>query len=241
MVRLSKRMEAVAALVAAGAVLADVGTDHAYVPIALVKRGLVERAIAMDIGEGPLSRARANIETEGLAGQIETRLSDGLGELVPGEADSILIAGMGGELVMRILTEGADVCARAGELILQPQSDVPKVRGFLRLHGYRIDAEDLVFEDGKFYPMMRAVHGAATYAAGESRRMLLEDRYGPLLLRKLHPLLPQYLERERRELERILGQLGRQAVSETTAGRMHEVQERLRLNREAKYLLPPND
>lgn len=241
MVRLSKRMEAVAALVAAGAVLADVGTDHAYVPIALVKRGLVERAIAMDIGEGPLSRARANIETEGLAGQIETRLSDGLAELVPGEADSILIAGMGGELVMRILTEGADVCARAGELILQPQSDVPKVRGFLRLHGYRIDAENLVFEDGKFYPMMHAVHGAATYAAGESRRMLLEDRYGPLLLRKRHPLLPQYLERERRELERILGQLGRQAVSETTAGRMHEVQERLRLNREAKYLLPPND
>lgn len=241
MVRLSKRMEAVAALVAAGAVLADVGTDHAYVPIALVKRGLVERAIAMDIGEGPMSRARANIETEGLAGQIETRLSDGLAELVPGEADSILIAGMGGELVMRILTEGADVCARAGELILQPQSDVPKVRGFLRLHGYRIDAEDLVFEDGKFYPMMRAVHEAATYAAGESRRMLLEDRYGPLLLRKRHPLLPQYLERERRELERILGQLGRQAVSETTAGRMHEVQERLRLNREAKYLLPPND
>lgn len=233
MVRLSKRMEAVAALVQAVAVLADVGTDHAYVPIALVKRGLVDHAIAMDIGEGPLSRARANIEAEGLAGRIETRFSDGLAGLSPGEADTVLIAGMGGELMMRILAEGADVCVRAEALVLQPQSDIPKVRGFLRLHGYRIEAEDLVCEDGKFYPMMRARYSSGPCAEGDSCRTPVEDHYGPLLLRERHPLLPRYLERERRELERIIGQLGAQAVSEKNAERMRKVQERLLLNREA--------
>lgn len=233
MARLSKRMEAVAALVSLEGVLADVGTDHAYVPIALVERGKIRRAIAMDIGEGPLSRAQANIEAEGLAEQIETRLSDGLAELAPGEAEIILIAGMGGELVLRILTEGTAVCGRAKELVLQPQSDIPKVRKFLRLHGYRIEAENLVYEDGKFYPMMRAVHENGEHTDNEHCGPLLEDLYGPVLLRERHPQLHRYLDREKVELERILEQLSGLTASEKIAGRIREVRERLLLNREA--------
>lgn len=233
MARLSKRMEAIAALVTSEGVLADVGTDHAYVPIALVESGKIRRAIAMDIGEGPLSRAQANIEAEGLAEQIETRLSDGLAELAPGEAEIILIAGMGGELVLRILTEGTAVCGRAKELVLQPQSDIPKVRKFLRLHGYRIEAENLVCEDGKFYPMMRAVYENGEHTDNEHCEPLLEDLYGPVLLRESHPQLHRYLEKERCELERILEQLSGQTASEKIAGRMQEVRERLLLNREA--------
>ena len=233
MARLSKRMEAVAALVTSKGVLADVGTDHAYVPIALAESGRIRRAIAMDIGEGPLSRAQANIEAAGLTEQIETRLSDGLAELAPGEAECILIAGMGGELILRILTEGQAVCGRAKELVLQPQSDIPKVRKYLRLHGYQIEAENLVCEDGKFYPMMRAAHKNGGHADNEHCRPLLEDLYGPVLLRERHPQLLCCLEREKCELERILEQLGGQTASEKIAGRIQEVRERLRLNRQA--------
>ena len=104
--QLSKRLAAVARLVSAGSRLADVGTDHGYVPISLVCEGKIPSAIAMDVNRGPLNRARAHIKAQGLEKYIDTRLSDGLAALAPGEADSVLIAGMGGMLMMRILSQG---------------------------------------------------------------------------------------------------------------------------------------
>lgn len=152
--QLSKRLRAVADLVPAGAVLADVGTDHAYIPIALVEEEKIPRALAMDINQGPLMRAEENIRSHGLEKKIEIRLSDGLEKMETGEADTILIAGMGGLLTVRILSAGKEVLD--GTLVLQPQSDLPSVRGWLAKEGYEITAEDLVLEDGKYYPMMRA-------------------------------------------------------------------------------------
>ena len=96
-------MRMVASMVTAEGVLADVGTDHAYVPIALMQEGKIKGAIAMDINEGPLARAKEHIAAAGLESCIQTRLSDGVSELTPGEADSVLIAGMGGEMVIQIL------------------------------------------------------------------------------------------------------------------------------------------
>lgn len=151
-------MKAVAAMVTSNGILADVGTDHGYVPIALVQRQKIPGAIAMDINKGPLARAKENIAAAHLEDYIQIRLSDGVEELEPGEADSILIAGMGGELIIHILSEGEKVCKKASELILQPQSDIRKVREYLREHQYKIVDEDMVCEDGKYYPMMRAIN-----------------------------------------------------------------------------------
>ena len=157
MIKLSKRMNAVASMVTDGNVLADVGTDHGYVPIALVQKGKITKAIAMDINKGPLQRANEHIRSCRLENMIETRLSDGVEALDENEADTILIAGMGGELVIHILTDGEKVCRKAKELILQPQSDIDHVRRYLRENKYRIIDEDMVFEEGKYYPMMKVI------------------------------------------------------------------------------------
>ena len=103
---LSKRLQAVADLVTAGYRVADIGTDHAYIPIFLLASGKIPGAAAMDVNEGPLERARCHIEENGLTEKISLRLSDGLAGLRPGEAESVVIAGMGGGLIIRILTEG---------------------------------------------------------------------------------------------------------------------------------------
>ncbi|MBO5094943.1 MAG: SAM-dependent methyltransferase, partial [Lachnospiraceae bacterium] len=152
---LSKRLKAVADLVSAGSVVCDAGCDHGYVPIYLVKSGICRRAIAADVREGPLSCARENIKAFGLEQYIETRLSDGVSALKAGEADALILAGMGGRLVIKILTRGRTVVRSMKELILQPQSDIALVRVFLREEGYRVVQEDMVYEDGKYYPMMK--------------------------------------------------------------------------------------
>ena len=157
MIRLSRRMKAVASMVTAGYTLCDVGTDHGYVPIALVQGNIIPKAIAVDINKGPLERANEHIRANGLTEQITTRLSNGLEAIHDGEVDSIVIAGMGGELVIHILTAGETVCRSAKELILQPQSEVSKVREYVRNTGYKIVDEDMILEDGKYYPMFRCV------------------------------------------------------------------------------------
>ena len=213
-----------ASMVTTGGILADIGTDHAYVPIALVQRQKIKGAIAMDINEGPLARAQEHIRAARLEKYIQTRLSDGAEALLPNEADSILIAGMGGELILHILTEGELVCSTAKELILQPQSEIHKVREYLRQHQYKIEDEDMVCEEGKYYPMMKAVSGRTP---GEiwTRE---EEMFGKLLLERLHPVLYKYLQRELRIREEISGQL-KNAAGEGAKKRLDEVEEEKRL------------
>lgn len=175
--QISRRLQAVSGMVTSGFRLADVGTDHGYIPIELVRSGRVPHAVAMDINRGPLLRAQENIRRYGLEGQIETRLSDGLHALAPGEADSVVIAGMGGLLVVRILQEGSAALEGVRELILQPQSELRSVRLYLEEAGYEIADEDLVCEDGKFYPMMRAVRKSGSETGGrlEANEWLIEN------------------------------------------------------------------
>ena len=197
-VKLSARMSALAALVTPGARLADVGTDHGYIPVFLCQTGAIPSAIAMDINCGPLRRAEAHVAEYGLEDRIETRLSDGLEKLRSGEADCVLIAGMGGSLMQRILSDGKDVLQSVTELILQPQSEVPRIRRFLREAGYRIIDEDMVEEDGKFYFIIKA-HKAESdeeEPKSSSERQRLEDEFGPVLLRKRHPVLLRWIRRE---------------------------------------------
>lgn len=156
-IKLSDRLMMSAKMVTKGIRVADVGCDHAHTDIWLVKEGIAKHAIAMDVGEGPLSHASANIRLYGLENQIETRLSYGLDELQPGEVDCVVIAGMGGTLTTCILNKGRKVLEGVQELVLQPQSDIWMVRRFLREHGFVIVDEDMCIEDGKYYNSMRAI------------------------------------------------------------------------------------
>lgn len=232
-------MKAVAAMVTSGGVLADVGTDHGYIPIALIQRQKIKSAIAMDINKGPLARAQDNIASARLGDYIQTRLSDGVAALGEGEADSILIAGMGGELVIHILSEGEKVCKAASELILQPQSDIRKVREYLRLHHYKIVDEDMICEDGKYYPMMRVINvelDDAWMKMDEQTRVAC-DIYGPLLLRNGNPVLRRFLVRQHRQLTQILQTLQAQTMSEKIETRIAEVSEELQYNESAYTIL----
>ena len=247
MVKISDRLKTAASLIREGAVLADVGTDHGYVPIYLLEQKKIKSAIAMDINKGPLERAREHIHLYGMDAYIQTRLSDGVAALEKGEADSILIAGMGGGLVMHILEEGKDICQAAGELILQPQSELCSVRDYLAKNGYMIDAERMVFEDGKYYPMMRVHYqtgknkntditekDAALKNAGNCEsRYKVECLYGRHLLMEKNPILHQYLQKEHKVFETILDNLLKQPESEKITARIGEVKEALGYNEAA--------
>lgn len=137
---------------------ADIGTDHAYVPLYLVSEGICESAIASDVRIGPVEIARANIKKHGFDDKIEVRMGSGLSHLTPGEADDIIIAGMGGELIVELL-KADEAAARASRLILQPMNSQYELRHFLIENGYRIICEDISLEGFKVYNLIVAESG----------------------------------------------------------------------------------
>ena len=157
---LSDRMRAVVGLVEPCNSIADIGCDHGYVAMELVRSNICRHVIAMDINKGPLERARHNVRDYDMQDYIETRLSDGTQALRAGEVEGIICAGMGGRLVISILEQDRELVCNLKQVILQPQSELDEVRGYLRENGFIIDREDMVYEDGKYYPMMRALPGA---------------------------------------------------------------------------------
>ena len=207
---LSVRLKAVAELVSDGRCLADIGTDHAYIPIWLVKSGRISEAIAADVNRGPLQRALEHIRDNGLEDRIKLRLSDGFLALKPGEADSAVLAGMGGGLMIRILKEGAREVEHLEECILQPQSEIEKVRAFLLEEGFLFLKEDMVEEDGKYYPMMKVkppIREHREKKKPETPWSEAELRYGKLLLENRNPVLREFLEREISIRKQILSRL----------------------------------
>lgn len=207
-VKLSDRMAAVARLVPAGASVCDVGCDHGFVAIYLVEEKISPRVIAMDINTGPLLRAKQHIENALLSTYIETRLSDGLEKLAPGETECMIAAGMGGRLIVKILSDCPEKVGSLSYLVLQPQSELFLVRNYLRTRGFVIRKEDMILEDGKFYPMMLVETkgsgidcdgelkegGTAEAEADRAYRERLEDEFGPCLIKDRHPVLLQYLD-----------------------------------------------
>lgn len=156
-VLLSKRLQALANMVTPGLSVCDVGCDHGFLAIYLVQKQIAPRVLAMDLRTGPLAGAKKHISAYGLEEQITTRLSDGLEAMEIGEAQAMVCAGMGGALMASILQQESEKAHSLKELILQPQSEVPIFRTFLKDAGYEIAAEDIVEEEGKFYPMMKVV------------------------------------------------------------------------------------
>ncbi len=215
--------------------VADVGTDHGYVPIALALRDPAVRAVAMDIRPGPLKRAEEHIEEYGLGDRIETRLGDGVKELKAGEAETVIIAGMGGELVLHILEGGRHLWKSVDRWILSPQSEPDKVRRYLENQGFAITGEDMVEEEGKYYTVMEAVRGELLEPdkAGRDRGLSSDPElaeagylYGMDLIRGKNPVLMEFLKREKGKLTEILRDLEGRNSSRTEA-RSEELRQKL--------------
>ena len=151
MIELSPRLGMVAGLVPPGARLADIGTDHAYLPAALVGEGKIPSAIAADLRQGPLARARETVRRAGLTGKIFFRLCNGLSGIRPDEVDAVAIAGMGGETIAAILSAAPWVRERDLPLILQPMSSFPDLRKWLQENGFSIEEERLAREGDTLY------------------------------------------------------------------------------------------
>lgn len=235
---LSERLLHIAGQVQTGKTLADVGCDHGYLSMYLVRTGRMQRAIAMDINEGPLQRAAEHIACEALGEYIQTRQSNGLDRLSAGEADAVVIAGMGGNLMIDILTRGEAIVSALDQLILEPQSELAGVRAYLREKDYQIEEEDLVLEDGKYYPILRVLPKKNSDVAAFSKKSGLSeqvlDAYGHRLLAARHPVLVSFLDRERRQCEQILAGLPeKQAVSERIALRRAQLLEKMERNQVA--------
>lgn len=227
--QLSLRLTAIAEMVTEGNRLVDVGCDHGYLPVYLILNKKIPGAIAMDVRKGPLSRAQEHIAEYGFSDYIETRLSDGLEALKYGEGDTLVIAGMGGFLMERILTDGAALLPGFRELILQPQSDVAHFRRFIHTIGWEIAEEKMIFEDGKYYPMIRVVPGAELKVVEYTE---VEEAFGRFLLKEKNPVLLQFLNRELRVCEEILANLSR-ASEGIALQRKAEIEEKKRLLTEA--------
>jgi len=228
--KLSERLKMVVSFVSEGSRVADIGTDHGYVPITLAEEGKVERALAMDVRPGPLERAQTHIRRHGLEQVIETRLSDGVRELRSGEADTVIIAGMGGELVIHIMEDGRRLWGEIGHWILSPQSELDKVRDYLASNGFLIQREEMLCEEGKYYTVMDVVPGQM-----EALKPW-ESLYGPCLIRDKHPVLKEFLDKEEQLLDRIAAGLAGQE-SEGAKSRAEELKTQLTWIKEAKHEL----
>lgn len=227
-ITLSKRMRMNAELVPQGAEVADIGCDHGYVSIFLARERNCPKVIAMDVNPGPLEMAQTHIRQAGLEERIQCRLSDGMTALQPGEVDTLLIAGMGGLLVCRILEQSPEVREGVTTLVIQAQSDLAEVRRAIWQFGFCIKEETFCQDAGKYYVAIRAVRGRETipYTAEECT-------YGRLLPMRRDDLYHRYLleQKDKREI------LCRQLRACGTEGARNRVSEMQREVREMEWIL----
>lgn len=225
--QLSKRLQYVADFITPEYVLADIGTDHGFVPIYQVSHRGTPKAYALDINIGPLERADDHIAEAGLTDKIETRLSDGMHKLYAREAESILIAGMGGALMVKILSEGAHALDTAKELILSPHTEADMVRCFIKASDFVIDREGMVYDAGKYYVVLHARRALE----GEKAKMYVDDevqsgdnmlseawqayiRYGKMLIHEKAEVFIEFLNKERNTYRNILERIKNNTTEE---------------------------
>ncbi len=206
---LTPRLKTVADAVPACKTVCDIGTDHAYVPIYLVKSGIADRCIAADIKKGPLSAARSNIARFGVEDKVETRLSDGFAAFSPGEVDVAIIAGMGGDTIAEILKKDVGI----EKFVLQPQSAHARLRYFLQKNGFAIKREYPAKEGDKLYIAMYVERGAMSPLSET------EAQIGPCLVKERPPLFEEYVRYRMYELDAALSQMKRFSSAKE---KMHE-------------------
>ena len=200
---LSKRLAMVASFVPQGARLADIGSDHAYLPAALALAGKIDQAVAGEVVAGPYQNMANEIQQSGLGGHVIPRLANGLAAIHPGDhIDTVVIAGMGGTLIADILERGQKQLAGVQHLILQPNVGEPRLRAWLQAHRYQIMAERLVKEDGHIYEIIVAEPSPVPFRYSD-----YELQFGPLLLEKKGPIFAEkwqdYIQRQIAVLKQI--------------------------------------
>ncbi|QED48665.1 tRNA (adenine(22)-N(1))-methyltransferase [Cytobacillus dafuensis] len=215
--KLSQRLEAVANYIPKGSRLADIGSDHAYLPCHVVKKGLVSFAIAGEVVEGPFQSAKKQVEMEGLNNQITVRKGNGLKVISSGEVDCITIAGMGGALITNILEEGKEKLSSTKRLVLQPNISAVTIRNWLLNNGWVLIAEEILEEDDKIYEILVAEQGTATSKPSEVLQK--ELLFGPFLLEQKSDIFKKKWLIELNNWKRILDQLSRATKTEETVNK----------------------
>lgn len=233
-IALSKRMQQIVDFATPCHTLADIGTDHAFIPIYTVSHGLAKRAIAADLREGPLSNARENVQASGLARQIDLRLGNGLLVLEPGEVDVVVSAGIGGHVHAEMLRQSKAVAERVKRLVLQPMNAGHVLRRTLDELHFHIVAEAMVWEDDKLYEVLAAEPATGTdpiYNAYRTEPEYLEFTYtyGPFLLQARSEALQVRMQRDLDEKRRVY-----QSVTEST--RETKTDKLIQLRRDMKRL-----
>ena len=218
--KLSKRLQTIADFVKKGAVVADIGTDHVHIPIYLIKNNIISKAYACDINAGPLEKAKENINYYGVK-NIELRLSNGLEKLKTDEADTFIIAGMGGELITDILEKGRRFFATERKFILSPHTKTDEVRKYLLSNGFEITKEDMCIDEGKFYTVMEAVYTGKTFSYTKGELL-----FGKYLIDNKNPVLFEYLKKEKQKYLNIISADG---INDT---RRRELKDRLDIIKE---------
>ena len=199
---LSKRLKRIAEHVDKCESVADIGTDHGYIPIYLVKEGICKKAIASDINKGPIEKAKVNVAFEGVSNKIKCLLGPGLNPLKVGEVNGVILAGMGGNLTRDILLADMEKVKRYDFIILQPAQNPEVLREFLYKNDYEIIDEDLIKDEGRFYELFKVKYNE------NSEKLVFEDglyyEVSPLLREKNHPLFKEFIEEKINRCETIL-------------------------------------
>jgi len=197
--KLSKRLQAIYDMVPQSNVLADIGSDHALLPIALVLNGKVTRAYASEVNEGPYEATVKNIEKHGVSNYVIAVLSDGISELEK-DVNTISICGMGGSLIVDILDKDKAKLEHVTTLVLEPNNNEENVRIWLMNNGFEIAFEKLVEEDGRFYEVIKAEKGNSNYSKEELF-------FGPVLLKEKSETFVKKWDNHRAYLLRIMGNI----------------------------------
>ena len=199
---LSKRLEKIISMIPKGARIADVGCDHGFVTIESLKRGIAAEACALDVNQDPLEKAKQNAFLNGVNENISFYLSDGLKKLPEGKADTVIIAGMGGLLMGRIIKDIPDKVKQGiKHYILSPQSELSAFRHLLEDNGIAVRDEKIIFDEGKYYPVMFAEPDETAERYGSE----IEYKFGKVFFEKGNPDYVEYLRHEISADEKLLG------------------------------------
>ncbi|MGA9468221.1 MAG: class I SAM-dependent methyltransferase [Exiguobacterium marinum] len=204
---LDRRLKQVVDYIPKGSVLADIGSDHAYVPCYALQQGIISKGIAGEVNVGPMEAARAQVDLIESLDAIDVRLGDGLAVLKEDEATCISICGMGGSLIRSILETGKEKLGAVERLILQPNVDGQHVRSWLLENGYVLVKESIVEENDKVYEILVGEKGIETIYSEEVNERNWQLLFGPFLIQERPEPFKLKWSREADKLEYVLGQM----------------------------------
>jgi tRNA (adenine22-N1)-methyltransferase len=226
--QLSMRLLRVAHYVPHGAVVADIGSDHAYLPCFLVLNGRAERAVAGEVVKGPYESARKQVRIEQLAEKISVRLASGLDAVDPEDGiTAVTIAGMGGPLIASILEQGKEKLAGVSRLILQPNVHAKAIREWAMANGWNLVHEEILKENDKIYEILVLEPLQQPTALSEAELLM-----GPMLMKEFSPVFQEKWRRESSQWQKIVQSMEATAETEDIAKRKQELQKKIKLAEE---------